>query len=194
MKPEYTACPAVYHGTPLAQWVQDGTLTQLDPCSWRQRPACSSTSDSEGSVFRANHASNYLILKGTLNRDKAALLKRSTPRWRASSPSAGLWNLALKPIAHPQSLRCERSALRSVGEKPAPGAACFGRLWRLSAGFVFLFRQPCSRFNCGPPACAAETRRSFAPVLVPPKTPPALPSRSRPRPQATRPAEARHGC
>ena len=32
--------------------------------------------DSEGSVFRANHASNYLILKGTLNRDKAALLKK----------------------------------------------------------------------------------------------------------------------
>ena len=27
-------------------------------------------------MFRANHASNYLILKGTLNRDKAALLKK----------------------------------------------------------------------------------------------------------------------
>ena len=32
--------------------------------------------DSEGSVFRSNHASNYLILKGTLNRDKAALIAK----------------------------------------------------------------------------------------------------------------------
>ena len=31
--------------------------------------------DSEGTVFRANHASNYLVLKGTLNEDKETLLK-----------------------------------------------------------------------------------------------------------------------
>lgn len=31
--------------------------------------------DSEGTVFRANHASNYLVLKGTLNKDKEKLLK-----------------------------------------------------------------------------------------------------------------------
>ena len=30
--------------------------------------------DSEGTVFRANHASNYLTLKGTLNGDRKALL------------------------------------------------------------------------------------------------------------------------
>ena len=30
--------------------------------------------DSEGSVFRMNHASNYLNLRGTLNRDRSALL------------------------------------------------------------------------------------------------------------------------
>lgn len=30
--------------------------------------------DSEGTVFRANHASNYLTLKGTLNGDREALL------------------------------------------------------------------------------------------------------------------------
>ena len=29
--------------------------------------------DSEGSIFRSNHASNYLSLKGTLNRDRDAL-------------------------------------------------------------------------------------------------------------------------
>ena len=32
--------------------------------------------DSEGSVFRMNHASNYLTLKGTLNRDREALLAK----------------------------------------------------------------------------------------------------------------------
>ena len=30
--------------------------------------------DSPGSVFRMNHASNYLVLRGTLNKDKAAML------------------------------------------------------------------------------------------------------------------------
>ena len=32
--------------------------------------------DSEGSVFRMNHASNYLTLKGTLNQDRDAMLER----------------------------------------------------------------------------------------------------------------------
>ena len=31
--------------------------------------------DSEGTVFRANHASNYIILKGTLNRDIPEMLR-----------------------------------------------------------------------------------------------------------------------
>ena len=32
--------------------------------------------DSEGSVFRSNHASNYLTLKGTLNRDREAMCEQ----------------------------------------------------------------------------------------------------------------------
>ena len=31
--------------------------------------------DSPGSVFRMNHASNYLVLKGTLNGDQRAMLQ-----------------------------------------------------------------------------------------------------------------------
>ncbi|MGF6907006.1 radical SAM protein [Fusobacterium sp. PH5-44] len=31
--------------------------------------------DSDGTIFRANHASNYLVLKGTLNKDREKLLK-----------------------------------------------------------------------------------------------------------------------
>ena len=32
--------------------------------------------DSEGSIFRANHASNYVNLAGTLNRDRDAMCQR----------------------------------------------------------------------------------------------------------------------
>ena len=32
--------------------------------------------DAEGSVFRMNHASNYLSLKGTLNRDRDLMLQQ----------------------------------------------------------------------------------------------------------------------
>ncbi len=32
--------------------------------------------DSPGSVFRMNHASNYLTLKGTLNQDRERLLQQ----------------------------------------------------------------------------------------------------------------------
>ena len=79
MKPEYIGLLTlrVYHGTPLAKWVQEGTLTQLDPLQLAaETRLLIEHLDSEGSVFRANHASNYLILKGILNRDKAALLKK----------------------------------------------------------------------------------------------------------------------
>lgn len=63
-------------GTAVADWVCDGSLTLLRP-----REVLEETylllehTDSEGSVFRMNHASNYLNLRGTLNRDKAALLQ-----------------------------------------------------------------------------------------------------------------------
>ena len=30
--------------------------------------------DCEGSIFRSNHASNYVSLKGTLNKDRDALI------------------------------------------------------------------------------------------------------------------------
>ena len=32
--------------------------------------------DSEGTVFRANHASNYVILKGTLNKDRESMIEQ----------------------------------------------------------------------------------------------------------------------
>ena len=79
MKPEYIGLLTlrVYQGTPLAKWVQEGTLTQLDPLQLAaETRLLLEHVDSEGSVFRSNHASNYLVLRGTLNRDKPALIRQ----------------------------------------------------------------------------------------------------------------------
>ena len=58
-------------------WARQGSLTLLTP-----REVLEETymllehTDSEGSVFRMNHASNYLNLRGTLNRDRPAMLRQ----------------------------------------------------------------------------------------------------------------------
>ena len=77
MNPEYIGMLTlmVEPGTPLYDWVHDGSFRLLD-----QRQVLEETRllveglDSPGSVFRMNHASNYLSLRGTLNKDKAAML------------------------------------------------------------------------------------------------------------------------
>ena len=58
----------------LEQWVREGSFRVLGPAEILQETALLLDHiDSEGSVFRMNHASNYLTLKGTLNRDLPAL-------------------------------------------------------------------------------------------------------------------------
>ena len=79
MKAEYIGLLTlmVEPGTAAAQWVRQGSLTLLTP-----REVLEETymllehTDSEGSVFRMNHASNYLNLRGTLNRDRPAMLRQ----------------------------------------------------------------------------------------------------------------------
>lgn len=67
----------VYSGTPLHDWIERGELTMLTPQELAlENRVILQHIDSEGSVFRSNHASNYLSLKGTLNRDRDALLER----------------------------------------------------------------------------------------------------------------------
>ena len=67
----------VYRGTPLYEWVQNGELTLLSPVELAQETrVILEHIDSEGSVFRSNHASNYLPLAGTLNADRQMLLDR----------------------------------------------------------------------------------------------------------------------
>lgn len=77
MNPEYIGMLTlmVEEETPLYDWVQSGSFKLLN-----QQQVLEETRllvehlDSPGSVFRMNHASNYLVLKGTLNGDQQAML------------------------------------------------------------------------------------------------------------------------
>ncbi|MBQ9493963.1 MAG: radical SAM protein [Oscillibacter sp.] len=77
MNPEYIGLLTlmVEPGTPLYDWVREGAFQLLDRVQvLEETRLLVSALDSPGSVFRMNHASNYLSLRGTLNADKAAML------------------------------------------------------------------------------------------------------------------------
>ena len=77
MNPEYIGILTlvVEDGTPLQDWVREGKFHLLTPAQVLQETKLMVENfDSPGSVFRMNHASNYLSLKGTLNEDKEAML------------------------------------------------------------------------------------------------------------------------
>lgn len=79
MNPEYIGLLTlmVEPGTPLAQWVREGSFHVLNAVEVMQEMELFLQHiDSPGSVFRMNHASNYLTLKGTLNQDKVRLLQQ----------------------------------------------------------------------------------------------------------------------
>lgn len=76
----------VEHGTPLESWVKNGEFTLLSPLEvLKETELFLQQVDSEGTVFRANHASNYLTLKGTLNGDGKPFWGRSARRWRGGA-------------------------------------------------------------------------------------------------------------
>ena len=78
MNPEYIGMLTlmVEPGTPLYDWVRDGKFQLLtQPQVLRETRWLVENLDSPGSVFRMNHASNYLVLKGTLNQDKEVMLR-----------------------------------------------------------------------------------------------------------------------
>ena len=78
MNPEYIGLLTlmVEEGTPLEQWVREGSFQQLTTDQiLRETELLVEHMDSPGSVFRMNHASNYLVLRGTLNEDKEAMLR-----------------------------------------------------------------------------------------------------------------------
>lgn len=77
MRPEYIGMLTlvVEEETPLEDWVKAGTFHLLTQEQVLQETRLLVEHlDSPGSVFRMNHASNYLVLKGTLNQDKEAML------------------------------------------------------------------------------------------------------------------------
>jgi radical SAM superfamily enzyme YgiQ (UPF0313 family) len=77
MNPEYIGMLTlmVEEGTPLYDWVRDGSFRLLtQPQVLRETELLVEQLDSPGSVFRMNHASNYLTLRGTLNADREAML------------------------------------------------------------------------------------------------------------------------
>lgn len=79
MKPEYIGLLTlmVERGTPLEKWVREGSFQVLGSMEVLQETEIFLQHiDSEGSIFRMNHASNYLTLKGTLNQDREALLAK----------------------------------------------------------------------------------------------------------------------
>ena len=78
MNPEYIGMLTlmVEPGTPLYDWVRFGKFQLLSQAEVLQETRLLvETLDSPGSVFRMNHASNYLTLKGTLNGDQKAMLR-----------------------------------------------------------------------------------------------------------------------
>lgn len=77
MNPEYIGMLTlvVEEETPLYDWVHNGEFQLLTQAQvLEETKLLVENLDSPGSVFRMNHASNYLLLKGTLNQDKDAML------------------------------------------------------------------------------------------------------------------------
>ena len=82
-------------GTPLWDEAQRGEVDELSPVELaRELRTFVAGLEVDGSIFRSNHASNYLTLRGTLKKDKAAMLAALdqvladpgsapfTPEWR----------------------------------------------------------------------------------------------------------------
>lgn len=65
----------IYKNTPLYQDYADGSFEMPNPDEiLKEMRLFLEHVDSEGTVFRSNHASNYLLLAGTLNEDRQKLI------------------------------------------------------------------------------------------------------------------------
>lgn len=77
MNPDYVGLLTlrIFSNTPLYTWVQNKEITMMTPLQLAaETKLLLENTDSEGTIFRSNHASNYLVLKGTLNKDKERLI------------------------------------------------------------------------------------------------------------------------
>jgi radical SAM superfamily enzyme YgiQ (UPF0313 family) len=79
MKPDYLGFLTLMleEPAPICRLVERGQFALLIPEEvMEEMEVFLSNVDSEGTVFRANHASNYVNLKGTLNQDREELLEK----------------------------------------------------------------------------------------------------------------------
>jgi len=79
MRPEYVGFLTlmIEPGTEMYTQLERGDFKCLNPKEVLEEMEIIITNiDSEGTVFRSNHASNYVALKGTLNKDKGLLLSQ----------------------------------------------------------------------------------------------------------------------
>ena len=79
MKPDYLGFLTLLlePGAPMLQEVKAGMMQLLTPAQVLEEMELFLTHvDSEGTVFRSNHASNYISLAGNLNRDIPAMLEK----------------------------------------------------------------------------------------------------------------------
>ncbi|MBP3486125.1 MAG: B12-binding domain-containing radical SAM protein [Oscillospiraceae bacterium] len=89
MCPDYIALLTlrIYTGTPMHRWVQEGSLTMPKPMELiRETHRFLQEIDCPGAVFRSNHASNYLVLAGTLNQDRERLIRQCEDALRGEAP------------------------------------------------------------------------------------------------------------
>ena len=89
MRPDYIALLTlrIYTGTPMHRWIQEGSLVMPKPMELiRETHRFLQEIDCPGAVFRSNHASNYLVLAGTLNQDREKLIAQCEDALRGEAP------------------------------------------------------------------------------------------------------------
>ncbi len=77
MKPEYIGLMTLTlrRGTKMTEDFEKGLFKRLTPRQYlEEQRILISHLDSEGSILRSNHISNYVQLRGTMNRDKSRML------------------------------------------------------------------------------------------------------------------------
>lgn len=78
MKPDYVGFLTLMldEPAPILKEIREGRLTLLEPEDvLEEMRLFLQHVDSEGTVFRSNHASNYIVLRGNLNRDIPSMLE-----------------------------------------------------------------------------------------------------------------------
>jgi hypothetical protein len=79
MKPEYLGFLTLMlkEGVPMLEQIKSGRMHLLSPDEvLEEMKLFLENVDSDGTEFRANHASNYVVLKGKLNHDREKMLQQ----------------------------------------------------------------------------------------------------------------------